>query len=88
MSSNDDDLVCGSCIVKSSKVFLIGNIEERLEKLASRFLALNYEENKERVYRDISFYLRDIANDLREFKKRFKEINYKIKKCNYPVMII
>ena len=44
MSSNDDVLVCRSYIDKSSEVFdLIGNIEERLEKLTSRFLALKYE---------------------------------------------
>ena len=74
MSFNDDVLVCRSYIDKSSEVFdLIGNIEERLEKLASKFLSLKYERNKDKVYLDISFCFRDIVNDLREFKKGLKE---------------
>ena len=74
MSHNDDVSICRSYIDKSSEVFdLIGNIEERLEKLASRFLALKYERNKDIVYLDISFCFRDIVNDLREFKKGLKE---------------
>ena len=74
MSFNDDVLVCRSYIDKSSEVFdLIGNIEERLEKLASRFLALKHERNKNMLYSDISFCFSDIANYLREFKKGLKE---------------
>ena len=74
MSHNDDVSICRSYIDKSSEVFdLIGNIEERLEKLASRFLALKYERNKDIVYLDISFCFRDVVNDLREFKKGLKE---------------
>ena len=73
MSSNDDVLVCRSYIDKSCELFdLIGNIEERLERIASRFLALKYERN-DIVYLDISFCFRDIVNDLREFKKGLKE---------------
>ena len=74
MSSNDDVLACRTYIDKSSEVFdLIGNIEERLEKLASRFLALKYERNKDIVYSEIGCCFRDIANKLREFKKGLKE---------------
>ena len=74
MSSNDDVLVCRSYIDKSSEVFyLIGKIQERLEKLTSRFLALKYEKNKDKVYSDISFCFSDIVNYLREFKKGLKE---------------
>ena len=74
MSSNDDVLACRSYIDKSSEVFdLIGNIEERLEKLASKFLALKYERNKDKLYSDISFCFSDIVKYLREFKKGLKE---------------
>ena len=66
---NDIDLA-GKYFVKSSEVFdLIGNIEERLEKIASRFSALNYERNKDIIYYEIGFCFRDIANNLREIKK-------------------
>ena len=74
MSSNDDVLVCRPYIDKSSEVFyLIGNIEERLEKLAIRFSALNYERNKDTAYGEIGFCFRDIAKNLRKIKKGLKE---------------
>ena len=74
MSSNDDVLVCRSYIDKSSEFFvLIENIEERLEKIASRFSALNYERNKDIIYYEIGFCFRDIANNLREIKKGLKK---------------
>ena len=83
---NDIDLA-GKYIVKSSDFFdIIGNIEERLEKIASRFSSLDYAINKGFVYNDISFCFRDIANVLKEIKKK-KGLrnNFYNKKCNYLV---
>ena len=56
MSSNDND--------KSSEVFdLIGNIEERLEKLAFKCFILKYERNKDTTYSEIGFCL-EILQDI------------------------
>ena len=50
---NDIDLA-GKYFVKSSDFFdIIGNIEERLERLAIRFSDLRYERNKDMLYSDI-----------------------------------
>ena len=66
----DDHVVVSvnrSYIDKSCEVFdLIGNIEERLLKLANRFSVLNHESNKDKVYCEIVFCFRDIANSLRK----------------------
>ena len=70
---NDIDLA-GKYFVKSSDFFdIIGNIEERLEKLAIRFSDLRYERNKDMLYSDISDCFRFIACDLRIFKKGLKK---------------
>ena len=72
MSSND--VVSRPYIDKSSEVFdLIEKIEERLTRIESKFFQLGYEENKNRIYSDISFCFRGIVNDLSEFKKRLKD---------------
>ena len=66
---NDIDLA-GKYSVKSSDFFdIIGNIEERLERLAFIFSELKYERNKDILYLDISDCFRFIACDLRNLKK-------------------
>ena len=68
--STNDDVFCRLYIDKSSEVFyLIEKIEERLTRIESKFFQLKYDENKDRIYSDISFCFRGIVNDLNEFKK-------------------
>ena len=70
---NDIDLD-GKKFVKSSDFFdIIGNIEERLERLAFKFSIIRNERNNDLLYSDISKCFRDIANDLKEIKNGLKK---------------
>ena len=64
----------GKCFVNSSDFFdIIGNIEERLERLAFKFSIIRNERNNDLLYIDISKCFRDITNDLKEIKTSLKK---------------
>ena len=70
---NDIDLD-GKNFVKSSDFFdIIGNIEERLERLAFKFSNIRNERNNDLIYSDICKCFLYIADDLKEIKNGLKK---------------